>query len=68
VVIMFALFLLLAYGLGGRLQRWLAANPSRIAVLTATAFIVAGVFTLLYWDVRVLDRLGYIWFPRAPWS
>jgi hypothetical protein len=68
VVVMAVLFLLLSYGLGRRLQRWIAAKPSRATVLTAAAFTVAGVFMLLYWDVRVFSRLGYIWFPKAPWS
>ncbi|WP_345428465.1 hypothetical protein [Actinoallomurus vinaceus] len=25
-------------------------------------------FTILYWDVRILGRLNYLWFPTAPWS
>jgi hypothetical protein len=68
IVVMAVLFVALAYLLGSRMQRWQAAKPSRLAVLTASAFLVAGVFMLLYWDVRVLSRLGYIWFPKAPWS
>lgn len=54
IVIMAAIFLLLAYFGGGRLQRWFGARPSRIATVTAIAFIVAGTFTFLYWDVRIL--------------
>jgi hypothetical protein len=68
IIVMSLIFILLSYGAGGRVQRWLAAKPSRISVLTASAFLVAGVFSVIYWDVRVLNRLGYIWFPRAPWS
>lgn len=67
IIVMGLVFLLLSWGLGGRIQRWLAAKPGRTAIVTAAAFIVAGVFTVVYWDVRVLGRLGYIWFPTPPW-
>jgi len=36
--------------------------------VTAAAFIVAGVFTMIYWDVKVLARYDYLWFPKAPWN
>ncbi|MFL6114943.1 MAG: hypothetical protein ACJ786_26880 [Catenulispora sp.] len=68
VIVMSLIFLLLSWGLGGRIQRWLAAKPGRTSVVTASAFIIAGVFTMVYWDVRVLGRLGYIWFPTPPWK
>ncbi|MFI9008099.1 hypothetical protein ACIGNX_12785 [Actinosynnema sp. NPDC053489] len=69
IVIMALLFLALAYFTGGRLQRWLSAKPSRIAVVTAVALIVAGVFTFMYWDIRLLARREIIpWYPTAPWA
>jgi hypothetical protein len=68
IIVMAILFLLLSYGLGGRIQRWLAAKPGRTAVVTSVAFIAAGVFTMVYWDVKVLARNGYGWFPTAPWK
>jgi hypothetical protein len=68
IVVMGLLFILLSYGTGGRIQRWLAASPGRIASVTASAFFVAGAFTLAYWELRVLGRLGYMWFPTAPWN
>jgi len=67
IIVMAILFLLLSYGLGGRSQRWLIAKPGRTAVVTAVAFIAAGVFTMVYWDVKVLARSGYGWFPTALW-
>lgn len=67
ILVMAVLFLLLSWGLGGRIQRWLARKPGRTSIVTAAAFLVAGMFTLVYWDVRVLGRLGYIWFPTPPW-
>jgi hypothetical protein len=69
IVLMALLFLALAYLTGGRLQRWLTQNPRRIAVVTGVAFLVAGSFTVLYWDVRLLARREIIpWYPTAPWS
>lgn len=69
IVIMAVLFLLLTWLAGSRLHRWFAARPSRLAVLTAVAFLVAGAFTFLYWDVRLLARREIIpWYPMAPWA
>ncbi|WP_309116049.1 hypothetical protein [Saccharothrix sp.] len=69
IVIMALLFLALAHFTGGRLQRWLTEKPTRATVITAAALIVAGVFTFLYWDVRLLARREIIpWYPTAPWS
>ncbi|MGW1061403.1 hypothetical protein [Micromonospora rubida] len=69
IVIMAVLFLLLAWLAGSRLQRWFTERPARLAVLTAVAFIVAGAFTFLYWDVRLLARREIIpWYPLAPWA
>ncbi|MEQ0564748.1 hypothetical protein ABJI51_37210 [Amycolatopsis sp. NEAU-NG30] len=67
IVVMAVLFLILTYATGGRVQRWLAAKPARIATVTGVALLVGGTFTLLYWDVRVLGRLGIIWFPMLSW-
>jgi hypothetical protein len=69
IVIMAVLFLILAYFTGGRLQRWITAKPSRTATITAVAFIAAGAFTFLYWDVRLLARRDILpWYPTAPWA
>jgi hypothetical protein len=68
IVLMAAIFLALAFTVGDRLQRWVAARPSRIATITAASFLVAGVFTVLYWDVRLLSVVKIIpWYPLAPW-
>lgn len=69
IVIMAILFVFLAAFTGGRLRRWIAAKPGRLTVLIAASLIVAGVFTFLYWDVRVLARREIIpWYPVAPWG
>jgi hypothetical protein len=68
ILVLSALFLALSYLIGGRLRRWLASRPARITAFTAGAFLVAALFLLVYWDIRVLARLGYFWFPTAPWN
>ncbi|MEV0998804.1 hypothetical protein [Nonomuraea sp. NPDC050202] len=68
VVLMAVLFLIVAR-FGGGLRRWLQARPGRVAAVTAATLIVAGVFTFLYWDLRLLARREIIpWYPVAPWS
>lgn len=69
IAIMALLFVILALFTGGWLYRWLAADPRRLTVITAAALIAVGVFTFLYWDVRLLERRGLIpWYPTAPWA
>ncbi|WP_329792088.1 hypothetical protein V1227_09235 [Lentzea sp. DG1S-22] len=55
--------------LGDRVRRWLTEKPVRLAVITGVALITVGVFTFLYWDVRLLARRELIpWYPTAPWA
>jgi hypothetical protein len=68
IVVMTVLFVILTYVAGGRVERWLAAKPSRAAALTGAALLVAGAFTFLYWDVRLLAVRGLIWYPIIAWS
>ncbi|MFI7445615.1 hypothetical protein [Nonomuraea indica] len=68
IVILAVLFVLLAVVMGARVQRWLTARPGRLALITGTAFVAVGVFTVLYWDVRLLARREIIpWYPMIPW-
>ncbi|GAA0565922.1 hypothetical protein GCM10009546_30270 [Actinomadura livida] len=68
ILILAVIFMALALLAGSRIQRWFAAKPARAAVITGVAFLVAGVFTFLYWDVRLLARRELIWYPVAPWA
>ncbi|MET9342210.1 hypothetical protein [Nonomuraea sp. NPDC003804] len=68
ILLVAVLFLALAGFAGGRLHRWFTAKPGRAAVVAGSALLVVGVFTLLYWDVRLLARRELIWYPMAPWS
>lgn len=67
LVVMGVLFVLINLLAGERLHRWMSARPTRASAVTAAAFIAAGVFMVLYWDVRMLARRDLIWFPLAPW-
>jgi hypothetical protein len=68
ILVMSALFLLVTGFLGDRLHRWMEDSPGRTAALMAAGFIVAGVFLVLYWDVRILAVRDLIWYPIAPWA
>jgi MFS family permease len=68
IALMAIVFAVLMSRVGAPLRRWLAAKPYRIALLTAVGFIVAGAFTFLYWDVRLLSFRGFFWYPTAPWT
>ena len=68
IVLVSILFVILALAMGGRVHRWLVARPGRAAIVSGSALIVAGVFTILYWDVRLLSFFDIIWYPTAPWT
>ncbi|UQX05409.1 hypothetical protein [Streptomyces sp. RerS4] len=68
IVIVALLFLIVTGLFGDRLHRRLTAKPSRVSALMAGAFVAAGVFMVLYWDVRMLARRDLIWYPLAPWA
>ncbi|WP_107656430.1 hypothetical protein [Nocardia suismassiliense] len=67
-IIILAILLILTVLVGGRLQRWFQTDPRRVSILSATALLTVGVFTFLYWDVRLLAMRDIIpWYPVAPW-
>jgi hypothetical protein len=68
IVVVSVVFVLMALLGGRRLGGRLAAHPRLASGIVAAAFLAAGVFTVLYWDVRVLARIHLIWYPVAPWS
>lgn len=67
IIVMALLLVVVAAVFGGRLGRWLTADPRRAVVLTAAGLIVAGVFTFMYWDLRLLSNRDIIWYPKL-WS
>jgi hypothetical protein len=68
MLIMAALFgLLMAIGRGW-LVRWMSARPGRVARVTAVMLLTVGVFTVVYWTIRVPSLFGYGWFPTMPYN
>ncbi|MEW2146687.1 hypothetical protein AB0869_28145 [Micromonospora vinacea] len=63
IVVVTALFALLVVLTRGRFIGWLAADVRRSMVLSGALLIALGVFTVVYWDVRVPSIFGFGWFP-----
>lgn len=68
MVIMALLFLALSMLGRGWLVRWMTARPGRTARVTATMLLTVGVFTVVYWTIRVPAIFGYGWFPTMPYN
>ena len=58
--------ILIAFCFGGLLEA-LAGFGAPVAI-TATMLLAVGVFTLIYWDVRLPAIFGYGWFPTMPYN
>ncbi|MEU5904191.1 hypothetical protein ABZ780_07415 [Micromonospora sp. NPDC047467] len=63
IVVVTALFALLIVLTRGRFIGWLTADVRRSMVLSGALLIALGVFTVVYWDVRVPAIFGFGWFP-----
>jgi hypothetical protein len=68
ILLVSALFALLILGTRGRFLRWLGANPRRTAMVSGTMLLALGVFTVVYWDLRVPSLFGVGWFPTMPYN
>jgi hypothetical protein len=68
ILIVSALFSLIVLVSRGRAIAWLAGNPARTVVITAALLIALGVFTFVYWDVRLPAMFGHGWFPTMPYN
>lgn len=68
VLVVTAIFALLIVGTRGGFLRWLADSPARTAIVTGSLLVALGVFTVVYWDVRLPAMFGYGWFPTMPWN
>lgn len=68
IVLVTGVFVLLVLGTRGRFVRWLAGSPRRTTLLTAALLIGLGVFTVVYWDIRLPARFGIGWFPTMPYN
>jgi cytochrome c biogenesis protein CcdA len=67
IVIVTVLFALLVLATRGRFLQWLRSG-SRATVVTGTLLIALGVFTVVYWDLRVPAIFGVGWFPSLPYN
>jgi hypothetical protein len=68
IVIVSAVFALLMVGTRGRFLNWLSGSPTRTLVISGSLLVALGVFTVVYWDVRVPAIFGFGWFPTMPYS
>lgn len=68
IVIVAALFALVVVLTRGGFVRWLAAEPARTAAVTGSLLIALGVFSVVYWDVRLPAMFDYGWFPTMPYN
>ncbi len=68
VILVVAVFALLTVITRGGFLRLLTASPRRAAAVTGALLIGLGVFTVVYWVVRVPAIFGIGWFPTMPYS
>jgi hypothetical protein len=68
IALLALVFLVVAIAGRGRLLRWLAARPDRLARFNAVALLTAGTFLIAYWCVRLPAAFGIGWWLRVPWS
>ncbi|MEV4481973.1 hypothetical protein [Micromonospora coxensis] len=67
VLLVTLIFAVVVLATRGGFLRWMA-HPRRAAVVTGALLIALGVFTVVYWDLRVPAIFGFGWFPRMPYN
>jgi hypothetical protein len=67
VILVVALFALLTAVTRGGFLRLITASPRRAMAVTGSLLIALGVFTVVYWVVRVPAIFGFGWFPAMPY-
>jgi hypothetical protein len=68
ILLVSLIFAVLVLGTRGRFLGWLAGNPRRMSLVTGTLLLALGVFTIVYWDLRVPAIFGVGWFPEMPYN
>jgi sulfite exporter TauE/SafE len=66
IAVMVLLFLALVYGTGGRVARWGARHPQRVALTSGLALVAGGTFFVFYWGLAFTYGLGR-WGFRLGW-
>ncbi|MBY8875637.1 hypothetical protein K7640_27790 [Micromonospora sp. PLK6-60] len=51
----------------GGFLRWIA-QPRRATLVAGALLVALGVFTVVYWDLRVPAHFGIGWFPSMPYN
>jgi hypothetical protein len=68
ILIVAALFALIVLLSRGRVIVWLSSHPARTVAVTGAMLIALGVFSAVYWDIRLPAMFGYGWFPTMPYN
>ena len=68
ILIVTALFTLIVLLTRGRVIAWLSSRPTRTVAVTGAMLIALGVFSVVYWDVRLPAMFDYGWFPTMPYN
>jgi hypothetical protein len=68
VLVMAVLFVLLGLVTRGGFFRWLARSPRATAIVTGGLLLALGVFTVVYWDLRVPATYSGGWWPIMPYN
>ncbi|HEY0697731.1 MAG TPA: hypothetical protein VGD43_07970 [Micromonospora sp.] len=68
ILIVAALFALVVVASRGRFVQWLTSRPARTAAVTGALLIALGVFSVVYWDVRLPAMFDHGWFPTMPYN
>jgi hypothetical protein len=68
IAIVAALFALVVVVTRGGVLRRLAGSPHRTVAVTGALLLGLGVFTVVYWTVRVPAIFGFGWFPTMPYN
>ncbi len=68
IAIVAALFALAVVVSRGGLLRKLAGVPHRAVAVTGSLLLALGVFTVVYWTIRVPSMFGFGWFPMMPYN
>jgi len=68
IAIVAALFVLVVLLTRGGFLRLVGADPKRTIAITGSLLVALGVFTVVYWTIRVPAMFGYGWFPTMPYN
>jgi hypothetical protein len=68
ILLVSVLFAVLVLATRGGFLRWLARDPRRLSLVSGTMLLALGVFTVVYWDLRVPSLFGVGWFPTMPYN